>query len=145
MPTPSHTYIKNRRRIQPDDTNNYDTAHGGMVMRLMDEVGAMSAMRLAGETCVTARVEALNFERPIPRGDIAVVESWAYDTGRTSVEVRLAVDREDPRTGECERTSESTFVFVAVDESGEPVAVPDLEIESGRDEDLRERGFANAP
>ena len=145
MPTPTHTHIENRQRIQPDDTNNYDTAHGGTVMRLMDEVGAMSAMRLAGETCVTARVEALNFERPIPRGDIAVVESWAYETGRTSVKVRLVVEREDPRTGERERTSESTFVFVAVDESGTPVPVPDLQIESDRDEDLRERGVADDP
>jgi acyl-CoA hydrolase len=145
VPTPSHTHIENRHRIQPNDTNNYDTAHGGTVMRLMDEVGAMSAMRLAGEPCVTARVEALNFERPIPRGDIAVVESWAYDTGRTSVKVRLVVEREDPRTGECERTSESTFVFVAVDESGTPVPVQDLRVESDRDEDLRERGFANDP
>jgi acyl-CoA hydrolase len=140
VPTPTHTYIENRHRIQPDDTNNYDTAHGGTVMRLMDEVGAMSAMRLAGETCVTARVEGLNFERPIPRGDIAVVESWAYETGRTSVTVRLTVDREDPRTGETERTSASTFVFVAVDESGTPVPVPDLQIETDRDEELRERG-----
>jgi acyl-CoA hydrolase len=145
VPTPSHTHIENRHRIQPDDTNNYDTAHGGTVMRLMDEVGAMSAMRLAGETCVTARVEALNFERPIPRGDIAVVESWAYDTGRTSVKIRLVVDREDPRTGESERTSESTFVFVAVDESGTPVAVPELQIETECDERLRERGLADDP
>ena len=145
MPTPSHTHIENRKRIQPDDTNNYDTAHGGTVMRLMDEVGAMSAMRLAGETCVTARVEALNFERPIPRGDVAVVESWAYEAGRTSAKVRLVVEREDPRTGERERTSESTFVFVAVDEEGSPVPVPDLRIESARDEDLRERGLADDP
>jgi acyl-CoA hydrolase len=145
VPTPSHTHIENRQRIQPDDTNNYDTAHGGTVMRLMDEVGAMSAMRLAGETCVTARVEALNFERPIPRGDVAVVESWAFATGRTSVKVRLVVDREDPRTGDCERTSESTFVFVAVDESGDPVAVPDLTVETARDEDLRERGLGEDP
>lgn len=140
VPTPTHTHIENRHRIQPNDTNNYDTAHGGTVMRLMDEVGAMSAMRLAGETCVTARIEGLNFERPIPRGDIAVVESWAYETGRTSVKIRLTVDREDPRTGETERTSESTFVFVAVDESGTPVPVPDLAVESDRDKELRDRG-----
>jgi acyl-CoA hydrolase len=139
--TPSHTHIQNRERIQPGQTNNYDTAHGGTVMCLMDEVGAMSAMRLAGETCVTARVDGLNFERPIPRGDIAVVESWAYDTGRTSVRVRLTVDREDPRTGGCERTSESSFVFVAVDEAGTPVPVPELTVESERDEELRRRGI----
>ncbi|AUV83132.1 acyl-CoA thioesterase [Salinigranum rubrum] len=142
MPTPSDTYIQNRERIQPNQTNNYDTAHGGIVMHLMDEIGAMSAMRFAGETCVTARVESLDFRRPIPRGDIAVVEAWVYEAGRTSVKVRLRVDREDPRTGESERTSDSTFTFVAVDTEGVPLEVPDVAIETDRDRDLREQGRA---
>jgi acyl-CoA hydrolase len=141
MPTPSETYIENRERIQPNQTNNYDTAHGGTIMRLMDEIGAMSAMRFAGETCVTAKVTGLDFKRPVPRGDIAVVESWVYDAGRTSVRVRLTAAREDPRTGEREETSESCFVFVAVDEDGRPVEVPDVTIESERDGDLRDRGL----
>ncbi|MFB6156918.1 MAG: acyl-CoA thioesterase [Haloferacaceae archaeon] len=140
MPTPTDTYIENRERIQPNQTNNHDTAHGGVVMRLMDEIGAMSAMRFAGETCVTARVEGLNFVRPIPRGDIARVESWAFDAGSTSVRVRLLVDREDPRTGECERTSASRFVFVAVDEAGDPQPVPEFAVETDRDRELREAG-----
>jgi acyl-CoA hydrolase len=140
VPTPSATFIENRNRIQPHQTNNYDTAHGGVVMRLMDEVGAMSAMRFASETCVTARVEGLDFVRPIPRGDIARIEAWVYEAGRTSVRVRLLVDREDPRTGECERTSASRFVFVAVDENGDPLPVPDLTVESDRDRDLRRAG-----
>ncbi|WP_380680160.1 acyl-CoA thioesterase [Salinigranum sp. GCM10025319] len=142
MPTPTDTYIENRERIQPNQTNNYDTAHGGIVMHLMDEIGAMSAMRFAGETCVTARVESLDFQRPIPRGDVAVVESWAYGAGQTSVKVRLRVDREAPRTGERERTSDSTFTFVAVDSEGRPVSVPDLVVESDRDRELRDEGLA---
>ncbi|MFB6251237.1 MAG: acyl-CoA thioesterase [Halobellus sp.] len=142
MSTPSETYIENRARIQPDMTNNYDTAHGGVVMKLMDEVGAMSAMRFAGETCVTARVEGLDFSRPIPRGDIAVVEAWAYRAGRSSIGVRIVVDREDPRTGQRERTCESCFVFVAVDEDGSPVSVPELTAPTDRDRELRESGRA---
>jgi acyl-CoA hydrolase len=139
--TPTETYIENRERIQPNQTNNLDTAHGGIVMMLMDEIGAMSAMRFAGETCVTARVESLNFERSIPRGDVAVVESWVYDAGRSSVRVRLRVDRQEPRTGERERTSESCFVFVAVDADGRPQAVPELAVETDRDWELRAEGL----
>lgn len=137
--TVAETYIENRERIQPNQTNNYDTAHGGVVMRLMDEIGAMSAMRFAGETCVTASVEQVEFTRPIPRGDIAVVESWVYDAGRTSVKVRLVVEREDPRTGERERTTDSRFTFVAVDDAGSPVDVPELSVESERCRELVER------
>ncbi|WP_299264684.1 acyl-CoA thioesterase [Halorientalis sp.] len=142
MPTPSETYIENRARIQPDMTNNYDTAHGGEVMKLMDEVGAMSAMRFAGETCVTAQVTGLEFTRPIPRGEVAVVEAWAYQAGRSSIRIRLVVDREDPRTGERERTCDSCLVFVAVDEDGAPVAVPELNTPTDRDRQLEESGLA---
>jgi acyl-CoA hydrolase len=141
MPTPSETFVENRHRIQPNQTNNYDTAHGGIVMKLMDETGAMSAMRFAGSPCVTAAVDGLDFKRPIPRGDIAVVTSWVYDAGRTSVGVRLKAEREDPLTGECDVTSESSFTFVAIDETGQPVEVPEMTIESDRDEMLQRRGL----
>jgi acyl-CoA hydrolase len=70
-----------------------------------------------------------------------VVESWVYAAGRTSVRVRLRVDREDPRTGEREPTSESCFVFVAVDAEGRPVEVPELDVDSERDRSLRRQGL----
>ncbi|MFP4188512.1 MAG: acyl-CoA thioesterase, partial [Halobacteriales archaeon] len=73
----------------------------------------------------------------------AVVESWVYAVGTTSVRVRLLVDKEEPRTGERERTAESRFTFVAVDEDGRPVEVPRLGVETERDERLRERGLGS--
>jgi len=141
MPTVVDTYIENRKRIQPNDANNNDTAHGGVVMKTMDEVGAMSAMRFAGETCVTAGVEDLSFRRPLPIGDIARVVSFVYQAGETSVRVRLRVDREDPRTGDCERTTESRFTFVAVDGDGHPTSVPELSVESERGRRLRQEAI----
>ncbi|SFR61693.1 acyl-CoA thioesterase [Halogeometricum limi] len=120
------TYIENRVLVHPNDTNNYDIAHGGNVMKWMDEVGAMSAMRFAGETCVTARMESVNFHRPIPRGNAALIESYVYGAGRTSVKVRLRVFSEDPLTGDTELTTESYFVYVAIDEDREPTEVPEL-------------------
>ncbi len=143
MPTVSETYIENRVRVQPDDTNNYASAHGGNVVKWMDEVGAMSAMRLAGSTCVTARINGLDFERPIPQGDICVIESYAYDAGTSSVRVRLRAFREDPRTGETEQTTSSHFVFVAVDEDMKPTTVPELTVETDRDRRLEQEALAS--
>ncbi|WP_254840567.1 acyl-CoA thioesterase [Natronomonas marina] len=145
MSTVSDTYIENRQRVQPTDTNNYASAHGGNVVKWMDEVGAMSAMRHAGETCVTARIEGLDFERPVPQGDICVVESYVYEAGRTSVRVRLRAYRESPRSGERERTTDSYFVFVAVDESNTPVEVPELQVGTERCRRLREEALEGAP
>ena len=137
MPTIEATYIENRHRIQPNHTNNYETAHGGNVMKWMDQTGALSAMRFAGEPCVTASINRMNFERPIPQGDTAVIEAYVFEHGKTSVKVRLRAYREQPRTGERELTTESIFVFVAIDENGKPAPVPELRIESDRDKELQ--------
>jgi acyl-CoA hydrolase len=141
MPSVSETYIENRERVQPNDTNNYATAHGGNVVKWMDEVGAMSAMRHAGESCVTAHISSLDFQQPVPQGDTCVIESYAYATGRSSIRVRLQVYRENPRTGEREQTADSYFVYVAIDEEKTPVEVPELTADSERCRELRDEAL----
>ncbi|QKY21573.1 acyl-CoA thioesterase [Halolamina sp. CBA1230] len=135
------TYIENRERVQPTDANNYGTAHGGNVTKWMDEVGALSAMRFAGETCVTASIDQMDFERPIPVGETTVIRSYVYEAGRTSVKVNLEAYREEPRSGERKKTTESYFVFVAVDEEGKPQEVPELTAETERAERLRRKAL----
>ncbi|WP_121822554.1 acyl-CoA thioesterase [Halostella salina] len=130
MPSLMDTYIENREMVQPNHANNLDTVHGGNVMKWMDEVGAMSAIRFAGKSCVTARVDEMDFRRPVLVGDTAVIESYVYEAGETSVDVYLRAFRENPRTGERELTTESYFVYVGIDESGEPSPVPALTVES---------------
>lgn len=142
MTTICDTFIENRERIQPDDTNNYGTAHGGNVVKWMDEVGVLSAMRHAGENCVTAHIDQLDFSRPVPQGHTCVIESYAYETGRTSIRVRLSAYREDPTSGEREQTTDSYFVFVAIDEDQTPTTVPDLRVETDRGQRLREAALA---
>jgi acyl-CoA hydrolase len=138
------TFIENREMIQPNHANSLETVHGGNVMKWMDEIGAMSAMRFAGETCVTARVNEMNFRRPIYVGDTAVIEAYVYDTGDTSVQVRLRAYREDPRVGDPEPTTESYFVYVAIDEDREPVSVPDLTVDTERGRRLRKEALSDA-
>ncbi|MFP8955173.1 acyl-CoA thioesterase [Natrialbaceae archaeon A-CW3] len=141
MPTVLETHIRNRFRVQPNHANNNETLHGGNLMKWIDEVGAMSAMRFAGETCVTAQVNELDFERPIGIGDTALVEAYVYAAGTSSVRVRIRAWREEPRTGATEKTTESSFTFVAIDSDGRPTPVPDLEVDSERGRELRERAL----
>jgi acyl-CoA hydrolase len=142
MPTLLDTYIENRERIQPNHANNYGTAHGGNVMKWMDEIGAMSAMRFASENCVTAAVDQMNFRRSIPIGDIALFESYAYAVGETSVRVRIRAARENPRTGEVEPTTESYFVFVSLTD-GTPTEVPELTVETERGQRLQREALSS--
>lgn len=143
MPTLEETHIFNRHRVQPNHANNYESAHGGIVMKWMDEIGAMSAMRFAGEACVTAAMDGLDFTRPIRVGDTALIEAYVYGSGRTSVDVRVRASRENPHTGESERTTDARFVFVAVEE-GKPVPVPELTVDTDDGERLRADAIENA-
>ncbi|RKD97181.1 acyl-CoA thioesterase [Halopiger aswanensis] len=136
------TVIENREMVQPNHANMLDVAHGGNVMKWMDEVGAMSAMRFSGETCVTAHVNRMDFERPIPVGDTAYITAYVYDAGTSSVKVRLVTEREDLRTREREKTTESYFVYVAIDEHNEPTEVPELTVTTEEEEQLRQEALA---
>jgi acyl-CoA hydrolase len=137
------TFIADRNRVQPHHANNLGTAHGGNVLHWMDEVGAMSAMRFAGQSCVTAHINSVDFQLPLELGDIALIEAYTYDAGRTSVRVRVRAHAEDPMTGETEVTTESYFVFVAIDADGSPVEVPSLSVATDEGEQLREQALAD--
>lgn len=142
MPNLVDTLLQDRNRIQPHHANNLGTAHGGNVLRWMDEVGAMSAMRFSSRACVTAHIHAVDFELPLELGDTALIEAYVYDVGRTSMRVRVRAYGEDPFTGEQELTTASYFVFVAIDEDRTPTAVPELTIESERGEQLQQEALA---
>jgi len=135
------TFIENRYRVHPNHANSHETVHGGNVMKWMDMAGALSATRHAHTECVTASIDQMDFHRPVPVGDTVLIRSYVYDVGRTSIRVRLQAFRENPRTGEQERTTESRFVFVAVDESGSPVEVSELDVESERGQRLRQEAI----
>ncbi len=145
MPDLMDTYIENRWIVQPNHANNLETAHGGNVLKWMDEVGAMSAMRFSRETCVTAHMDEVNFKRPIPVGDIALVKGYVYATGKSSVHVRTRVFREDPREGQQELTTESYIVFVAIDAAREPTPVPELSVSTERGERLHREACTDDP
>lgn len=83
------SYVELIERIQPNQANNYSNAHGGEVVKLMDELAAVSAMTVAHETCVTASIVSVDFESPIPVGDVAELKAYVYGTGQTSLDVRV--------------------------------------------------------
>lgn len=132
------TLVENRQMVQPNHANMLETAHGGHVMKWMDEVGGMAAMLFSGETCVTARVDQMSFQRPIRVGDTAFITAYVYDHGDSSVKVRLITEREDLRTRERETTTDSYFVYVAIDDEKRPTSVPELTVNSEEGEALRQ-------
>lgn len=118
------SYVESTERIQPSQANNYENTHGGEVVKLMDELAAISAMTVANETCVTASIGSVDFQSPIPVGHVAELSAYVYDTGTSSLDVRVNVESRDPRDEESNVTTSACFTMVAVDKSSSPVEVP---------------------
>lgn len=136
----SHTQMT--EILLPNDTNTYGRALGGAVLHWMDVCGAIAAMRFANRGVVTASMDHVDFISPIDLGEVAIVEGYVFDVGRTSIDVRVEVRAEDPRQDETRQTTTSFFTFVALDDDGEPTPVPDLACETEDEQTLRDRARA---
>jgi acyl-CoA hydrolase len=119
------------------DTNLLGTVHGGVVMKLVDDVAGVVATRHSGGPAVTASMDEMVFISPVRVGDLVHTMAQVNWTGRTSMEigVKVLAERWD-RAGETPVTVATAYlVFVAVDKHGAPRAVPAVRPET--DEDRR--------
>ncbi len=117
------------------DTNLLGTVHGGVVMKLVDDVAGVVAQRHSGGAAVTASMDEMLFVQPVRVGDLVHAEAQVNWSGRTSLEVGVRVLAEPwdqagvPRT----RVATAYLVFVAVDAVGRPRAVPPVLAETAED------------
>ena len=112
--------------MQPEHANLRGDVHGGWIMKLVDEAGALSAMRHAQCRVVTVAIDQMQFLEPIRIGDLIVLEAEVTYVGRTSLESRVKVSAENPLTGERTHTNTAFVVYVALDDQGVPQQVPKL-------------------
>ncbi len=112
--------------MQPEHANNLGNVHGGWIMKLVDEAGALACMRHSGHRVVTVAIDSMVFRNPIKIGDLVILTAEVTYTGHTSIEAEVQVQAENPLTGERTHTNTAYLVYVALDESGHPVPVPPL-------------------
>jgi uncharacterized protein (TIGR00369 family) len=116
--------------MQPEHANNLGNVHGGWIMKLVDEAGALACMRHSGRRVVTVAIDSMVFRQPIRIGDLVLLTAEVTYTGRTSMEAEVQVQAENPLTGERTHTNTAYLVYVALDETGNPTAVPPLKAET---------------
>ena len=116
--------------MQPDHANNLGNVHGGWIMKLVDEAGALACMRHAQQRVVTIVVDRMVFHQPIRTTDLVTLTAEVSYVGRTSMEAEVHVTAENPITGECTHTNTAYLVFVALDQDGNPTPVPPLIVEN---------------
>lgn len=136
MPTLLETKVETRRYIFPGQSNAMGTAHGGDLLKWMEQVAAMAAMRFAGTDTVTVGMDDISFRRPIPQGSLAMLDAYVVDAGTSSVTTHVRCYDEDRHTGERDLAVKATSVLAAVDEDGGTVSVPDLTVETEAGERL---------
>ncbi|PSP87894.1 acyl-CoA thioesterase [Halobacteriales archaeon QS_4_66_20] len=130
MPTLLDSKAESRRLVLPAQANAIRTAHGGNVLKWMEQTGSMSAMHFCSGEVITAGFDRSRFHNPIPEGDIALIDAYVYEVGTSSMTIRVRCFHENHKTGERSLTSDAKMVSVAVDEDGQSVDVPDLSVET---------------
>lgn len=131
--TPRETRITLHQLMLPEHANAYGAVHGGMIMKMVDEAGGITAMRHAQRPCVTVAIDSMAFYSPVHVGELLSCEAVVSYVGRTSLEVEVSVHAENPISGEVTHTNSAFVVYVAVDENGKPTHVPELLVESDED------------
>jgi uncharacterized protein (TIGR00369 family) len=116
--------------MQPEHANLLGNVHGGYIMKLVDEAGALTCMRHAQRKVVTVAIDSMVFRNPIRIGDLVILNAEVTYTGRTSMEAEVQVLAENPISGERTHTNTAYLVYVALDDAGRPVPVPPLKAET---------------
>jgi acyl-CoA hydrolase len=120
------------------DANGVGNVHGGTVMKLADEVAALAAIKHSRRRVVTAAMDRMTFLVPISVGELVTVKATVNAAWRTSMEVGVRVEAENPHSGQSRHTNTAYLTMVALDSDGRPASVPPLLAESA-DEQRRVR------
>jgi acyl-CoA hydrolase len=125
--------------MHPEHANLLGNVHGGWVMKLVDEAGALACMRHAQRKVVTVAIDSMVFREPILIGDLVILSAEVSYTGRTSMEAAVEVHAENAVTGEQTHTNTAYLVYVALDDEGRPTSVPPLQAETEEERQKMER------
>jgi acyl-CoA hydrolase len=116
--------------MMPGDANNLGHVFGGVILSMMDKCAAIAAFRHSRSSVVTASIDRVDFREPIYLGDLGVMKASVNFVGRSAMEVGVRVEAEELLSGRRRHTNSCYLTFVAVDDKGKPIEVPELRPES---------------
>lgn|SRR3990172_1674161 len=122
----SSSRVEMSHLLLPHEANVLGTVHGGIIMRLVDEAGAVAAVRHAKRHCVTAEIDSMSFLAPARVGDLVILKASVNFVGTTSIESGVRVETENLLTGRRTHISSAYIVYVALGDDGKPCHVPPL-------------------
>ena len=135
----SETLSITTKVVLPNDTNPLGNLFGGELLAWMDMIASVSAHRHSKRVVVTASVNNVSFQQPIRQSSIVTLEAKVSRAFNSSMEVFVDVFLEDHLKGTRLKCNEAIYTFVAVDQNGGPIEVPDI-IPETEEEKMRFEG-----
>ena len=108
----------------PTDANGTGNIHGGAIMRLVDEVAGVAAVKFCRGRVVTVSMDRMDFLVPVHVMDVVTFKATVNASWNTSMEIGVRVESEQPSTGEVRHSNTAYLTYVALDEHGRPSPVP---------------------
>ena len=124
--------------VLPNDTNTLHNLMGGRLMHWMDIVAAIAAQKHCNRIVVTASVDNISFKEPINLGNVVTLRSQVTRAFNSSMEVFIEVTAEDIPACKKIMTHRAFFTFVAVDQNGKPIEIPQVVPETAEEIELFE-------
>lgn len=124
--------------VLPNDTNTLNNLMGGKLMHWMDIVAAIAAQKHSNRIVVTASADSISFKHPIALGNVVTLKAQVTRSFNSSMEVFIEVWAEDIPANKKTQTHRAFFTFVAVDQNGRPIEVPELVPETEQEKELYE-------
>lgn len=119
--------------VLPTHTNSFGNIFGGTIVSWIDIAAAIAAQRHSRRPVVTASIDEMSFVAPVKKGWVVNLKASVNFVARTSMEVGVRVDAENPVTGEVFHTASAYLTFVALDDSGKPTTVEPLVLETNEE------------
>ncbi len=135
---PRDSFVNMTELVLPNDTNTLNNLMGGRLMHWMDIVSAIAAQRHSNRIVVTASVDNVSFKHAIALGNVVTLRAFVTRAFNSSMEVYIEVEAEDTPGGTKFMSNSAFFTFVAVDQSGRPIDVPEIVPETEDEKQLYE-------
>lgn len=113
-------------QMLPSDANPMGNVHGGTILKLVDVAAAVAALRHSRTNVVSASIDRMDFYHPVYVGNLLILKASVNYTGRTSMEVGVRIEAEDLKSGKITHTGSSYVTYVALDDEGKPIIVPEF-------------------
>jgi len=127
---PKDSLVTKTELVLPNDTNTLNNLMGGRLMHWMDVVSAIAAQKHSNRIVVTASVDNVSFRKPIQLGNVVTLKANVTRAFSSSMEVVIEVWAEDIPSGTKFESNRAFFTFVAVDQGGRPIDIPEIEPET---------------